>query len=148
MRCLRPRCSDTLSSGLFCGWHWLAVTGVQVLDCGDGGMELLPWHGRCCPELVDEVCPFFSVGLLSPLHLCGGVEPAGPCQKEWNVKPRVGCWRVLVLWWWTLSCPWAIGGGQHLCSRGVTARRLVEQCGLAVVKMWWIPTAANPTTFL
>ena len=132
VRCLRTRCSDTLSSGLFRRWHSLAVIGVQVLDCSDGGMELLPGHGRCCAELVDEVCPFFSVGLLSPLHLCVGVKPAGPCQEKWNVKPR----------------PWAIGDGRHLCGRGLSTARLVEQCGLAVVKMGWIPNAANPTKFL
>ena len=127
MRCLRTRCSDTLSSGLLCRWHWLAVIGVQVLDCSDGGMELLPGHGWCCAELVDEVCPFFPVGLLSPLHLCVGVEPAGPCQEKWNVKPRVCGRRVLVLW--------SIGDGRHLCGRRFSAGRLVEQCGLAIVKM-------------
>jgi len=148
VRCLRTRGSDTLSSGLFCRWHWLAVTGVQVLECGDGGMELLPWHGRCCPELVDEVCPFFPVGLLSPLDLCVGLEPAGPCQEEWNVKPGVCCWRVLVLWRWPLTCPWAIGDKRHLYGRGVSVRRLVEPCGLAGMKMGWIPSAANPATFL
>ena len=105
VRCLRTCCSDTLRTGLFCRWHWLGVIGVQVLDCGDGGMELLPGHGRCCAELVHEVCPFFPVGLLSPLYLCVGVEPAGPCQEKWNVKPRVCCWRVLVLRKWPLSCP-------------------------------------------
>ena len=85
---------------------------------------------------------------MSPLHLCVGVEPAGPCEEKWNVKPRVCCWRVLVLRRWPLSCPWAIGDGLHLCGRGLSACRLVEQCGLAVVKMGWIPNAANPTTFL
>ena len=57
------------------GTGWPLITDVQVLDCGDGGKELLPWPGRCCPELIDEMCPFFSVGLLSPLHLCVRVGP-------------------------------------------------------------------------